>query len=422
MLAILNSGGRLPGNRPATETQRKALLQAPAPPAPTFEVADGARPENRTSPALGTSTGLRAVGQPGSPSRSLPKQGRLPARACRAPIRYPMSAPFVSLSATTVTMRAGNANRRGPVDRQPPVGIGSNPKLPKSAPDGVDPAPRAAIELADGLDLKPGRRGHQLRCANRIDDLSGNRDGSSTRRANKLDLSLNLDLAAPDNMSGPAGRAANLTSVTMHGPRRAAVGFGSTPTSICQAVSIKICTYVLAVSQIVVCSGRAAACACSKECSEPSRIVTTSSLLTIPRSTRRTRSPLITAADPTAGPRTFSICVIALPIGARRARYALIYGRRWQLDFAVQQSRYAILLGSIPTPARRRQPLGKIGARENASLLQRFAKPPHGWPFRQPVIIQHVEAGRHRAGTGRTSTHTQSCGTDRDHRGGFNIP
>jgi hypothetical protein len=145
MSAILNSGGRLPANRPATETQRKAPLQAPAPPPPTFEVADGARPENRTSPALGTSAGLRGAGLPGSPLRSLPKQGRLPARACRAPIRYPMSVPFVSLSATTVTMRAGNANRRGPVDCRAPVGTGSNVKPSKAVPDGLERSLRSLI-------------------------------------------------------------------------------------------------------------------------------------------------------------------------------------------------------------------------------------------------------------------------------------
>jgi hypothetical protein len=82
-----------------------------------------------------------------------------------------------------------------------------------------DPAKESA--LADRPDLKLDRSGRQVRrCANRIDDCSSDRDGSSAQRANKLDLSHGLNFPDPDNMSGPAGWAANLASVCGHITRR----------------------------------------------------------------------------------------------------------------------------------------------------------------------------------------------------------
>jgi hypothetical protein len=199
-----------------------------------------------------------------------------------------------------------------------------------------DPAKESA--LADRPDLKLDRSGHQIRrCGNRIDDLSGNRDGSSTRRANELDLSQGPNLPDPDNMSGSAGWTANDASVCGHITRRDGRGNRS-PASVIAAAA----------------------------------------------------GPFIASSILTAG--------------------------------SLRLERLRGLGGRFSTPAHRRRAAGKICAMESAGLLQRFAKPPHGWPSRQSVVIEHVEAGGHRAGTIRGPALAQSCGTDSGHRGSFNIP
>jgi len=97
---------------------------------------------------------------------------------------------------------------------------------------GIDLSAAYRISLFHSPNLKFDRMGRQLRCANCVDDPSSDRDGSSARRANKLDLTQRLDLSDPDNVPGSAGGAANDASMCGHRPTRREGGIRSPPSQI----------------------------------------------------------------------------------------------------------------------------------------------------------------------------------------------